>query len=842
MEQFNTIPTSGNWSDIAGILDANFFRCYTALVQSESLVGLSGSNFQGIYTSASALPDEMSSSGWALVGSSLSALTLYVYNTSSSEWGALNNVTYNFTDFSEFQNQLDALSSQLTQIGLKIGNLAELETEEKTNLVGAINELDGNIGGIATDTNTLVQKAELYDSALANCIHSGDGTTTTTVTFSSYTSFANQDQAFAPASMRIVLKASELVNVSQATSVVLYIPYSVVSSDSKIDRCSMPLYDSNKTYLGSLDLGWTYFNGSAATISVDLTSTTYAGLVSYVGCYFGSLNNANISPSSLNVTGLTFTLTLGQQYTTRAVDEDMLEAAITEGITKQTVVVSSITDYISGLLVSRIRYHIWFAIPKGLLRIKLTADASSAYHYSIKFLDEPIENNFVYGPFWKDSGWIDNGTAEFIVNNVNKYVAITFGKRRNGKFTAADAVTEMGTMTFSVEKVKEDYCSLFRGGIPMVAHRGTFFLGAPENSVPAFMMARRLGYQYIECDVRVTSDGEYVIMHDESINRTCVTSSNTSISSTVNVASVTLSTLRDNYLLASDNPAYRTKIPTLEEYLIACKGGDSIAMVELEPMTNAQAHGVYDLCLQYLGKGKFAFNSANYGLLDYIRTIDSDVELFYETTSILNTTNTIDGRSRNDVNNVWYAEYSGYYGTLDSSAIQQYHALGMKVFCWTVPSSEMENLLAIGIDGVATNDIPPQMLGATATCERFNFFDLGNLMTSGDVQDGIITMASGDFLQLPNHNSGFGAKCIRITAKGDYTVTTNTKTFTDSFTSTESVFSKTFSDSTMASHELYMMYYCDKVIASSTTNMPNLIIAANGSVEIYSIEYYDVSL
>lgn len=125
MEQFNTIPTSGNWSDIAGILDANFLRCYTALVQSESLVGLSGSNFQGIYTSASALP-EMSSSGWALVGSSLSALTLYVYNTGSSEWGALNSTTYNFTDFSEFQTQLDALSSQLTQIG---SNLDEVERQ-----------------------------------------------------------------------------------------------------------------------------------------------------------------------------------------------------------------------------------------------------------------------------------------------------------------------------------------------------------------------------------------------------------------------------------------------------------------------------------------------------------------------------------------------------------------------------------------------------------------------------------------------------------------------------------------------------------------------------------------
>lgn len=141
MEQFNTIPTSGNWSDIAGILDANFLRCYTALVQSQSLVGLDGSNYMGMYTSASALPDDMTEAGWALVGSSLSALQLYVFNDGATDWALFSNDTYNFTSWTEFQTQLDALSTQVTQIGLKIGDLTNLQTTEKTSLVGAINEV-----------------------------------------------------------------------------------------------------------------------------------------------------------------------------------------------------------------------------------------------------------------------------------------------------------------------------------------------------------------------------------------------------------------------------------------------------------------------------------------------------------------------------------------------------------------------------------------------------------------------------------------------------------------------------------------------------------------------------
>lgn len=123
MEQFNTIPTSGNWADIAGILDANFLRCWTALVQSQSLIGLDGSNYKGMYTSASALPDDMTEAGWALVGSSLSALQLYVFNDGATDWALFSNETYNFTSWTEFQTQLDALSTQVATIGSKVDEL-----------------------------------------------------------------------------------------------------------------------------------------------------------------------------------------------------------------------------------------------------------------------------------------------------------------------------------------------------------------------------------------------------------------------------------------------------------------------------------------------------------------------------------------------------------------------------------------------------------------------------------------------------------------------------------------------------------------------------------------------
>lgn len=52
-----------------------------------------------------------------------------------------------------------------------------------------------------------------------------------------------------------------------------------------------------------------------------------------------------------------------------------------------------------------------------------------------------------------------------------------------------------------------------------IAHRGAHQL-APEDTMPAIEKALDLGFEYVELDVRFTSDGVPVLIHDTTVNRT----------------------------------------------------------------------------------------------------------------------------------------------------------------------------------------------------------------------------------------------------------------------------------------------------------------------------------
>ena len=106
-------------------------------------------------------------------------------------------------------------------------------------------------------------------------------------------------------------------------------------------------------------------------------------------------------------------------------------------------------------------------------------------------------------------------------------------------------------------------------------HRGYRGEGIPENSTGAFENAGAHGAWGCETDIRETSDGHYICMHDSTVDRT--TEGNGEVSA------MTFSQIRALHLEGTDYI-----VPTLQEYLQICKTYGMVPCVEIKGINNGK--------------------------------------------------------------------------------------------------------------------------------------------------------------------------------------------------------------------------------------------------------------
>ena len=119
----------------------------------------------------------------------------------------------------------------------------------------------------------------------------------------------------------------------------------------------------------------------------------------------------------------------------------------------------------------------------------------------------------------------------------------------------------------------------------VVAHRGDW-RNAPENSLQAIQNCIDMGVDMVEIDVRQTKDGQLVLMHDNTIDRTTT--------GTGKVSEVTWEYLQTLQLKDGIGHSTPHKIPTLEEALNLCKGK---ILVNLD-----KSYDIFDKCYEVMEK------------------------------------------------------------------------------------------------------------------------------------------------------------------------------------------------------------------------------------------------
>lgn len=212
------------------------------------------------------------------------------------------------------------------------------------------------------------------------------------------------------------------------------------------------------------------------------------------------------------------------------------------------------------------------------------------------------------------------------------------------------------------------------------AHRGVTAV-APENTIPAYEAAVENGYYSAECDIRLTSDNQWVLIHNSTVDgRFCQTG---------NVKDFTLDEIRTfSYKNGSNFWKYEDlKIPTLDEYL------DVFVGTECRPQIEIKADG-YDLLYTVVDavKAKGLTEQAiviSFDLyqLKVIHDLDPSIELWYLMDEI--TPQTIaDAQAIGD--NVWL---SPNFKKNTMETIQLAVDAGIGVSFWTVNTVEDAKML-----------------------------------------------------------------------------------------------------------------------------------------------------
>lgn len=155
----------------------------------------------------------------------------------------------------------------------------------------------------------------------------------------------------------------------------------------------------------------------------------------------------------------------------------------------------------------------------------------------------------------------------------------------------------------------------------IIAHRGLSSM-APENTIKAFELAgREQRFFGIECDIHETKDHQFVVMHDDHLNRMCGVDKK--------ISELTLKELK-KYKIKSGNHIDQypsEKIPTFEEYLEICTYYDKVAVIEVKEVFElASLTEVVNHIENHPGL-RTVLISFNINYLKYMRALSEHLEL-----------------------------------------------------------------------------------------------------------------------------------------------------------------------------------------------------------------------
>jgi len=226
-------------------------------------------------------------------------------------------------------------------------------------------------------------------------------------------------------------------------------------------------------------------------------------------------------------------------------------------------------------------------------------------------------------------------------------------------------------------------------------HRGAYD-HAPENTLTGFQLAADMGADGVELDIQLTQDGEIVVIHDETVDRTS--------DGQGYVKDFTLSQIKKfNFNKKGITKPYRMEIPTLEEVFELLKptsltlnielktGVIYYKWIEVKALETARKYDILD---------RIVWSSFNHYSIQKIKQLEPQAE----TALLCSGGILVTGEQCEKVGasalhpNIAQLKYPGL--------VEECHKRGIKVRAWTVNEPEQFELSKdLKVDTICTNRI-----------------------------------------------------------------------------------------------------------------------------------------
>ena len=245
-----------------------------------------------------------------------------------------------------------------------------------------------------------------------------------------------------------------------------------------------------------------------------------------------------------------------------------------------------------------------------------------------------------------------------------------------------------------------------------IGHRGASGY-APEHTIASYDLALELGADYIEQDLQLTKDGVLVALHDPTLDRTARGAAENCKGLVIEKTLAQIKTCDVGSWFNAAFPQYARaayvglQIPTLEEVLQRYRHR---ANYYIETKNPEDAPGMEDKLLQLLGqyelrgpavrRRQVLIQSFSDASLRKVHRLDPALPLI-QLFSNIGSTNI---RATLDQVKTYAVGIGPSSGSVDAALVDAAHARCLDVHPYTVNlTSQMEALVALGVDGMFTN-------------------------------------------------------------------------------------------------------------------------------------------